>query len=623
MSSMLSFFDIFKKPFVFLFRQKQQSSTYLGFVLSMTLFFLPIYMFFTSDMLNKTNPIVNDQIITQDHASLITLSPENFEIAVGVTDYLGVGIVDPTIFTIDIIQFHVDFNSTTKKKYVSSLEYQKTIPCSQQSDLSEKFGWNNYLCLRNATLELEGMFDEKHVKAVVVKITLCNNMTRNNTCKSQAEIIKFFSDKSFWLYYQDTMYEVSNYENPIRKTWRIMNVDSSYGTPRVNNIFFRKLELMTDDNVLFSTTQKTKYGWIKEQFEGNSDYVMIDTDIITVNFLSSKNLQHCQRTYQKLGELIAIIGGFLNIIIIFSKFMTTMLNEINMKNIIMNSLYSYSFDDKMKKAAKIEERSEDWNENCEEGTNKTTKTIFMKFENNPQNTISLPQTNPLPTNLGNEDVIVPTEKDVIGGTNEEMVVKKIILPLQIQLKEMEKSKFVPLSKKFTSSPTLKQKELMTSQSAMTKSSQSKKDIFPLYLDFGNFMKIQIKLLFKMKLNQKESLFLVSDKKFREEIDIINILQKAQEIDLLSSLLLDKDQAIIMEHLAKSVINLENKNKKAQKLINNYFRRGTLGHFQEGNRNVQKKVIALKNYYEQLSKKSNLSLIEKNLMILIQETIFSE
>ena len=196
MSNILSFFDIFKKPFVFLFRQKQQSSTYLGFFLSMTLFFLPIYMFFTSDMLNKTNPIVNDQIITQDHASLITLSPENFEIAVGVTDYLGVGIVDPTMFTIDIIQVHVDFNSTTKKKYVSSLEYQKTVPCNQQPELSEKFGWNNYSCLRNATLELEGMFDEKHVKAVVVKITLCNNKTRNNTCRSQADIVHFFSDKS-------------------------------------------------------------------------------------------------------------------------------------------------------------------------------------------------------------------------------------------------------------------------------------------------------------------------------------------------------------------------------------------------------------------------------------------
>ena len=127
----------------------------------------------------------------------------------------------------------------------------------------------------------------------------------------------------------------------------------------------------------------------------------------------------------------------------------------------------------------------------------------------------------------------------------------------------------------------------------------------------------------MKLNQKESLFLVSDEKFREEIDIINILQKAQEIDLLTNILLDKDQAILMEHLAKPVISLENKHKKAQKLINNYFRRGTIGNFQEGNRNVQKKVLALKNYYEQLSKKSNLSLIDRNLMMLIQETIFSE
>ena len=74
----------------------------------------------------------------------------------------------------------------------------------------------------------------------------------------------------------------------------------------------------------------------------------------------------------------------------------------------MNSLYSFSFDDKMKKASKIKERSEDRNENCEEGTNKTTKIMFVKIENNQQNTISFTQTmkenedlppKPLPTNL--------------------------------------------------------------------------------------------------------------------------------------------------------------------------------------------------------------------------------
>ena len=67
--------------------------------------------------------------------------------------------------------------------------------------------------------------------------------------------------------------------------------------------------------------------------------------------------------------------------------MTILLNEINMKNIVMNSLYSFSIDDKMKKVSKIEERSEDRNENYEEGTNKTTKIMFVKIENNQQNTL--------------------------------------------------------------------------------------------------------------------------------------------------------------------------------------------------------------------------------------------
>ena len=103
----------------------------------------------------------------------------------------------PYWFTIDIIQVHVDFNSTPKKKYISSLEYQKTV--NSQNLVRNLVGITNYSCLRNATLELEAMFDEKHLKAVVVKITLCNNKTRNNTCRSQADIVHFFSDKSHWV----------------------------------------------------------------------------------------------------------------------------------------------------------------------------------------------------------------------------------------------------------------------------------------------------------------------------------------------------------------------------------------------------------------------------------------
>ena len=142
------------------------------------------------------------------------------------------------------------------------------------------------------------------------------------------------------------------------------------------------------------------------------------------------------------------------------------------------------------------------------------------------------------------------------------------------------------------------------------------------MNAGIFLKFNLKLMLNRKLNQKEQLFLISDEKFREEIDIINILQRAQEINLLITILLDEDQRKMLNYLAKQILYLENKKKKAQKLINGYFRRVTLSGFQEGNRKVQKKILALKNYHETLSKKSNLSIIDKNLLSLIEKRIYS-
>jgi len=644
--------DFFKKPFIFLFQQQKQSSTFIGFLFSMGMLFLVLYMFFRSDMLNKTNPYLDDQIITQNHASLITLSPENFEIAVGVTDYLGSGCSDPTIFRLDVIQAFVDYNSTSKKKYVSSLEYMQTRPCSPNiTDAYERFGLQNYECLFNETLEVEGMFDEKQVTAVVVKITFCNNETSNNTCQSQADITTYFSDKSLFLYYQDTMYDVSNYDDPIKTIWRLISLDASYGTPRVNNIYFRKLELITDDNVIFSSDRDIKYGWIKEAFEGNSDLVMINTEIITVNFLSSKNLQHCERTYQKLGELVAIIGGFLNIIIIFSLIITNLVNDIKMKNFIMNNLYSYSFDEKIKKREKNEVRSEDWDENYDEGTTKR----FVKIGGAPQNTnaIIISQNNdevekfsPRQMTSKNNDEVEKLSPRQMASENQEILAssdkcklvrisplleqgkfvvfdienKNISSPFHIEINKLEKSKSITDSKRFCLSPEIKRKELTTSQSlALTPKTE---ELFPLYMNAGIFLKFNLKLMLNRKLNQKEQLFLISDEKFREEIDIINILQRAQEINLLITILLDEDQRKMLNYLAKQILYLENKKKKAQKLINGYFRRVTLSGFQEGNRKVQKKILALKNYHETLSKKSNLSIIDKNLLSLIEKRIYS-
>ena len=77
-------------------------------------------------MMLKINPNVIDQVTTNPAATLIELTPENFEIAAGVADSFGKGYSDPTIFKIQFIQIEIGFNETINSKQITNQTIFKT-----------------------------------------------------------------------------------------------------------------------------------------------------------------------------------------------------------------------------------------------------------------------------------------------------------------------------------------------------------------------------------------------------------------------------------------------------------------------------------------------------------------
>ena len=390
--------DIFKVPFVLLFQNRKKSSTVLGSLFSISIVTIVLYLFTTSNMLLKTNPLVIDQTTTNSHASLIELNPQNFEVAAGVANSFGKGFSDPTIFKVQFIQIEIDYNETVNSKQITNLTIKKNKPCtadhfSHPSTFST-LGLNNYACLENGTFQIEGGFDEKSLKAVVVMISYCNNKTDGVVCKTQADINTFFKDKGLWLYYQDDIYDVSNYMEPISKNWRLQAIQCA-AVSRIIDLYIKKLIFINDDQFIF-TNERFDYGFMKERSEGLSDYVMVDSPLISINLFSSKNNQRTKRQYQKFGDLLASIGGIINVLIILGFIFTNLENQLQMQNHIMNTLYSYSYEQKEKmpklkgknKSAgpsrlhsaqsKIEHHLWDWNKEYEEMASKEMITAGLR-----------------------------------------------------------------------------------------------------------------------------------------------------------------------------------------------------------------------------------------------------
>ena len=214
--------DIFKVPFVLLFKNRKKSSTLFGSFFSIGIITILIYLFAKSNMIQKTNPLVIDQATTNFHTPLIELTPQNFEVAAGVANSFGRGYSDPTIFKIEFIQIEIDDDENLSTKKIIAQEKRVVIPCNKNSfsdpNLFHHMNLDNFQCLENGNFRLEGGFDERSVNAVVVMISHCDNKTDGIVCKPQTYIDNFFLDKGLWLYFQDNIYDVQNYETPIKKT---------------------------------------------------------------------------------------------------------------------------------------------------------------------------------------------------------------------------------------------------------------------------------------------------------------------------------------------------------------------------------------------------------------------
>ena len=256
----LSESDIFKVPFILLFQNRLKSSTVLGTFFSLIIFGTVIYLFFKSNMLLKINPMVIDQTITNDHASLIELTPNNFEIAAGVSNSFGKAFSDPTIFKIQFIQIEIVLDEELNTKLIRKNGSKAISNCSVKSfsdpKIFKEMNLENYACPMNGSFYLEGGFDEKSVNAIIIMISYCDNETDGIVCKPKAMIENFFKDKGLWVYYQDDIYDVSNYSTPIRKNWRLHTIQCA-AVPRIIDLYLKKLVFINDESILFMNEQKT------------------------------------------------------------------------------------------------------------------------------------------------------------------------------------------------------------------------------------------------------------------------------------------------------------------------------------------------------------------------------
>ena len=544
--SWLYFLDFFKTPIAFSFAKKTKRATTIGVFCSIFVIIFLLINFTQSDIFQKKSPYVISQTVTYPQSKPIFFQ-ENTLLYVTLADAASKNYIDPTIFTVTFDIFHLEVNANAE---FTVLEKNSEVlkPCTMEdvywdTSIYYELGMKNGLCLQNKTFKLRGFWDEDEVYYAKAQLFKCNNATSNNTCKSPEEINKFFSTPRFFTtkFYGATL-QMNDYENPFKTKYEdIYQLVDMLVMKRIN-IFFKTLELTTDDGWFFSA-KYTQTAFLKDTLNYDSLSRSNDDPLFQVLYYASHDSLESNRRYQSISEALASISGMGNFLFVISYFVISIHTYLQTMNITLNSLYY--FPNCRTKQKKVKSQK--------------TKRPKLELKNLNKETCF---TKSIPELTSKNQTLVETKKIEIEPDSSEIQkpVKKIINDSFI-LEHYSQDKIS--TRKEKEPPNLKiEKEASLKDSDKMASSQNNEGHTPLNVTFCDYILYQIKRSCgcKKRHNRKDKLIRKADKLMTEEMDVITILQKIHEIEKMKLIIFNKEQLMLFNSITKPLVFIDEQDK---------------------------------------------------------------
>jgi hypothetical protein len=354
LKEILKAIDIYGSPYNFTIFSEPVYKTTVGGLATILTFFFYIYCFFYfgTDFWLRQNPHFLIEKITLPNYPKYTLNRNDMLIGFRVEDLDGNYLDISRLFNVSIVYFQykqIDGN------LVPSLSTIDLIDCSMinktELNMFTKRNVSNTYCLDLDNTTLGGYWDGEFLNYIMVNFYACINSTANNfSCMDYPQAYDFLSKgmPSFNVYTGSYYTDFVDYGNPLK-----MKLFNQYNYIDPNNgknlrLFYKKSFITTDLGIISSMPKKYSLFGL--------DYVVTDsipvyppllnasatTKLCTFEIYFLDTIENFNVTYIKLQEILARIGGFLNVISIFFKFLIGYLNE-HYKNIeIINHLFDFS-----------------------------------------------------------------------------------------------------------------------------------------------------------------------------------------------------------------------------------------------------------------------------------------
>jgi len=358
MISFCNTFDIFGTTFSFTTLRQSKFHTNLGYFLSLTCFALvgAFIGVFGTDLFYKINPrIISEQVRPLNHTKK-NFNTSRFTFAWRIEDDNS----DAWNFTnklypqVRYLVYEKDpitkILTKTKKIYFTP----ETCTDDNIQDPSFKVGRNisQLKCIdfQKYNLTMGGFWDGDFVIKIEIKIFHCDGDDYKKNCSNLSDLKRYFIEENklyFSIFYPEFFFEPNNLESPLRYQYVNYYNQISVNLLKKDRIFFKEVELEDDQNLLITEIKKDN---IFAADKLGQDYVLkfdsdftsvVSSEVYSIVLYLSKGGDKFTRKFMKLQELAATVGGFMQLIFVFGKILSSQYNSYQRNITLFNQLFDF------------------------------------------------------------------------------------------------------------------------------------------------------------------------------------------------------------------------------------------------------------------------------------------
>lgn len=327
----INIIDSFGVSYNFQIKTKDKFKTTLGALFTILYYLVILILFFQlgEDVYKREKPKVSLNTDIKNYQE-VQLSNKNFTYAYRVEDKTGLQVKDRSKFYQKVLYFHYEMVNGTWNNLLE--KYLPEFKCSEISynDERERYfniSLENWNCIDFDNIKLGGNWDGNFVYGLEILTMQCQNGT-DQICSSKEEINNFFSPEvqGNRIFYSDLSMEIypsmDDYEAPLK-------------THLVNNYELLNMGLIKRNIKTFKSTKMVNdIGWFLPDYLNQELILSTDTTFRDFTFKNPENsfqlfdqflylgrkVDTYNRSYYKIQEAIAAVGGFSRILFIILNF---------------------------------------------------------------------------------------------------------------------------------------------------------------------------------------------------------------------------------------------------------------------------------------------------------------